>query len=246
MVAGVPTIHFLIKRKQRKINNPQEVELIRRNLELTKRHQLLRSVQANFAEDFTGIEPFIGRKENEIALFNFQFLLQRRLLRIAEKLHDWRFPFTILHLDVGQPFSTETLGRFGHGFHLTLRHAGVALGVERLNHAAVSDDAAKHLEFTTAEIFSEIHNLHPKTRVGLINAPTVHHFLIRNARERRGHVVVERHFPNTLEKAFDQRVYIFPIYKRHLDIHLREFGLTIRTQILIAIATRELKIFIHA
>ena len=60
MVTGKPTIHFAIKRQQRKLNHPQEIELIRRNLKLTHFHEFDRSVLANAPEDFTGVEPFIS------------------------------------------------------------------------------------------------------------------------------------------------------------------------------------------
>ena len=219
--------------------------MIRRDLQFAERHQFLRRIQANFAKDFTGVQPFIGSKENEVALFDFQLLLQGRLFGFTEKLHDRRFPFAALHLDVSQTLGAKTLGGFGHGLHLSLRHTGVAFGIERLDHAAITNDATEHLELAAAEIFREIHDLHSETRIGLINSPTVHHFLIRNAREWRGHIVIERHFPNALKQALDQRVNVFPINERHLDIHLREFGLTIRPQILITVTARELEIFIH-
>ena len=57
-------------------------------------------------------------------------LRQRRLLGVAEELHDGRFPLAALDLDEGQALGAEALGVFGHGVHLALRDAGQALGVD--------------------------------------------------------------------------------------------------------------------
>ena len=98
MVARVPTIHLLIKGEQREVDHPQEVELIRRDLQFAERHQFPRRIQANFAKDFTGVQPFIGSKENEVALFDFQLLLQGRLFGFTENftIGDFHSPLSTL------------------------------------------------------------------------------------------------------------------------------------------------------
>ena len=107
----------------------------------------------------------------------FSFCVERGFFRVAEKFHDGRFPFAAFDLDERQAFRAETLGVFGHRFNLALRRAGQAFGVERLDHAAVGDRAAEHLERARAKFFREIHQFHAEARVRLVNAVAVQRFL---------------------------------------------------------------------
>ena len=82
---------------------------------------------------------------------------------VAEKFHDGRLPFAVLHLDEGQTLRAKALGVFGHGLDLALRGAGEALGVERLHHAAIGNRAAEHLEGAGLEFLGEIRQFHARS-----------------------------------------------------------------------------------
>ena len=120
-------------------------------------------------------------------------------LRVVEELHDGRFPLAAFDLDVGETFRAETLGVFGHRLDLALRRAGHAFRVQGFHHAAIGNRAAEHLERARLEFLGEVHEFHAEARVGLVNAVAVQRFLEADALERRGHVHVERGFPDALD-----------------------------------------------
>ena len=244
-MTGVPAVHLLVEHQQREVDHPEEIELVGRDGHLAHLGKFLGAVEADFAEDFAGVEPFVGGEQDEIALFDAHFFLQGSLLGVTENFDDRRFPLAVFDLDVGQTLGTEALGIVGHGFHLALGDTGEALGVEHLDHAALGHHAAEDLEFARGKVVGHVDDLHVEPRVRLVDAPAVHHFLERDARERGRDVDVERGFPDALQQALDQVVNILPLDERHLNVDLCEFRLAIGPQILVAITAGELKVFVH-
>ena len=108
-MAGVPSIHFLVEHQQRELHDPQEFVSIGRDAHLAHLGQFLGAIEAYFAENLAGVEPLVGGEQDEVALLDGEFLLQRSLLGVAEKLDDRRLPLTVLDLDVGQPLGAKLL-----------------------------------------------------------------------------------------------------------------------------------------
>ena len=246
MMAGIPAVLFAIKAEQRKFDDPEKIKLLRIYHELPLPFQNLGAIKANLAEDFASVQPLVGGEENQIAFLNRELGGERGFLGFAEKFHDGRFPFAAFDLNERETFRTKTLGVFGHGLNLALRRAGHAFRVECFDHATSRNLAAKHFERARFEIIRHVHEFHREARVGLINAIAVQRLLERDALEGRRHVDVQGGFPDALEQAFNERVNIFAVNEAHLDVHLRELGLAVGTQIFVAIAAGELKIFLHA
>ncbi len=252
MMAGIPAVLFAVEPEQRKFDDPEEIELIRRNRQLALRLEHVGAIEPDLAEDFARGQPLIGGEQDQVAFLDLELGDKRLLLGVVEKLYNRRFPLDgstvrpFLDLDVGKTFRAKTLGVFGHRLDLALRRAGHAFRVHGFHHAAVGNRAAEHLEGARLEFLGEIHEFHAKTSVGLVNAVAVQRFLEADALERRGHVRVECSFPDALEQTFDERVNVFAFNEAHFDVQLRELGLTIGAQILVAITARELKIFLHA
>jgi hypothetical protein len=98
------------------------------------------------------------------------------------------------------------------------------------------------LNVLAAELLGEVHQFHAEARVGLVDAVAVQRFLEANALERRGHVHVQRGFPDALEQAFDQRVDVLAFDERHLDVDLRELRLPVGALVLVAEAAGELEV----
>ena len=110
------------------------------------------AIEADFAEDFAGVEPLVGGEQNQIALLDFEFFGQGGFFGGVEKFDDGGFPFAVFHFDPGQAARAEAFGVLGHGFDLALGGGGQALGVEGLDDAAGGDRAAENLEFARREI----------------------------------------------------------------------------------------------
>jgi hypothetical protein len=152
---------------------------------LPARLQKVGAIEADFAQDFAGVEPLVGGEKNQVAFLDFEFFGQGGFFGVVEEFDDGRFPFALFHFDVGQALGAEALGVFGHGLDLALGGAGQALGVERLDHAAGGDRAAENLEGAGAKFLGEIGQLHSEARVRLVDAVTVERLLEGKARERR-------------------------------------------------------------
>src|SRR5208283_5548170 len=96
VMAGVPTILFLVEAQQREIHHPKKIKAMSRDDQLAGGLQDLRAIETDFTEDLAGIEPLIGGEENQITLLDFEFGGQGRLLLVAKELDDRRLPFAVL------------------------------------------------------------------------------------------------------------------------------------------------------
>mmetsp|Transcript_7284 Transcript_7284/g.16514 ORF Transcript_7284/g.16514 Transcript_7284/m.16514 type:complete len:562 (+) Transcript_7284:325-2010(+) len=102
----------------------------------------------------------------------------------------------------------------------------------------------KNLEVTTLCNIGDLHELHVISKVGLIDAETVHGFAVFHALEGRELVLHDflENFPNqTLEGLQD----VFLRNKRHFAIDLCKLGLAIRPKLLVTEAFDDLKVSVH-
>src|SRR5439155_13572255 len=60
MMTGIPAVLLLIETQERKIDHPEEIKSIGRNLQPALRFQKLGAVEADFAQDFAGSQPLIS------------------------------------------------------------------------------------------------------------------------------------------------------------------------------------------
>ena len=246
MMTRVPPIHLTIICQQREIHHPHEFKLVARNLQLAQFHQSLCRIDADAAKNLTAIQPLARREQNQIAFLNSKFLSQRRLFRIAEKLHDRRLPLAAFHLDKREPLRAKVLSQFRHRLHLPLCHARVAFCIKRLHHTAIGYRTTENFEFARRKLLREIRQLQPIPCVRLVATPTVHHVFEWYAREWRRHINIQGFLPNPRQQPLDHRVQILTLDERHLDIHLRKLWLTVCPQVLIAVTSCQLEVFVHS
>ena len=88
MVAGIPAVLFLVKAQEGKIDDPKEIELVRRDDEFALAFQDFGAVEANAAENLAGIEPLIGGEENQVAFSNRQFADEGLLFGFGKEFND--------------------------------------------------------------------------------------------------------------------------------------------------------------
>src|SRR5690349_7565951 len=86
MMAGIPAILLLIEAEQGEIDHPKEIESSRVEGQFALSFQHVCAVKAYFAEDLAGIEPLIGREQDQVAFLNGQLASQSLFLNWSEEL----------------------------------------------------------------------------------------------------------------------------------------------------------------
>src|SRR5688500_6596784 len=115
MMAGIPAVLFLIEAEEREIDDPEEVEPLRIDAELALGDQDLGAVKSNPTENFTGVEPLVGREQDQVAFLDIELLCESGSFGVVEEFDDGRFPFAAFDFDKGEPLGAKTLRVFGHG-----------------------------------------------------------------------------------------------------------------------------------
>ena len=245
-MGGHETPGLLVIGHQRKIDHPQEIPLVGRQAQLAALLEQRRAFKADPPENGAGFLPRGGRKEDDVALRHAELPGEFGLFRLAEELHDRRPPFAAFHLDEGEALCAQRLRHLFEPCELALRDVGKPFGVERLHRAAGSGGRGENLEGGLPENLRAIDELEAKPRVRLVDAKTVHRLLEGEPRKRRGQVHSQDILPDLLEHALAQRIDAFAVHKRKLHVDLGEFHLAVGAQILVAEATRDLQVALHA
>ena len=241
-----PVIVLRRERQQREIHDPQEIELI-----LRRRHQpqQFRAAQPHPAQHFAHrFQLHIRAKEEHVAFDKTHPLTQRRLFRVAEKLHDRRLPLPADRpLDIRQPLRAEfRLHPLLPFLELLLaQQRRRTLRVQRLDHPAAIHHRTEHLELRLPENVRQLHQLQPEAGVRLVAAIAVHRLAIRHPRKRHRDLHPARLAKNPRQQPLDQRLNLHLRDERRLHIDLRELRLPVRPQILIAKTPRDLEILLQ-
>ena len=119
------------------------------------------------------------------------------------------------------------------------------LHVHSFHGATGLDRTGEYLETRLSENFTAILQLHVEAHIRLIHTEAVHRIVVAHAQERCLNVYIDHVLPDLSHQTFDQRIHVFAVDERQLDVHLSEFWLTVSTQIFIAEATRQLIVTLH-
>ena len=121
-----------------------------------------------------------------------------------------------------------------------------ALGVDGLDaELGVGGSAREELELGAPEELGDVVQLHVVAGVGLVDAVGVHGVPVRDAAERQLHRdahPAEGVGEHVLEGAHD----VVLADEAHLDVHLRELGLTVGAKVLVAEALGHLVVALDA
>ncbi len=134
--------------------------------------------------------------------------------------------------------------QIGQILNLTRGNARQSFGIESFHHPARRHRRLKDLKGRSAEHLGEISQLHPITSIRLVHPIRLHRFPKRHPRKGRWNLDPTHLFPDALNQPLNQSVNVFPTDKRHFDVDLGEFWLTICPQILIPKTAGNLKIFL--
>src|SRR5581483_10435352 len=83
-----------------------------------------------------------------------------------------------------------------------------------------------------------------ESRVGLVGAVTLHGIIVTQARKGERHVYAHQR-EELFHQALDDSKKLIDLRKSHFDVHLRELGLPIGAEILVAKASHDLEIAVE-
>src|SRR5204863_9268818 len=70
MMAGIPAVLFLVETQEWELNDPEEIELVRRDRQLALGFQYIGAIELDASDNFAGGKPLIRGKQYQITLFN--------------------------------------------------------------------------------------------------------------------------------------------------------------------------------
>jgi hypothetical protein len=162
-------------------------------------------------------------------------------LGIAQEFGDGRLPAVLLDLDPGQALGAVDFDEFGVVVDLLARKFAAAAHGQRLDQGGRGEE----LELGAAHDFGHVGERQAEADVGLVHAVEGHGLLVLHARDGQGELLSERFAQHAGHHALGHFHDLLFVHERHLDIDLRELGLAVGAQVLVAEAFDDLKIAVH-
>ena len=122
----------------------------------------------------------------------------------------------------------------------------LSLDIQTANAAAGIERAREDRELATLHSLGDIGDLHAEAEIRLVGAVALHCLSPGHALNRKLHLDAEHFLENRVQKLFIDREYIVRVHKGELHIDLRELRLTVRAEILVAVAARQLEVAVIA
>ena len=158
------------------------------------------------------------------------------------ELVDRRLDGVGLDADPDQPLGTHLrpLDELGQRVDLL---AGVG-GASRSGEAADILRIVEHAEPVPLDAAGHVVELHAEAQVRLVRSVLLHRLDPRHPAERLGEVDAQHLAEHMLRPALEHFQHVLLLDERHFAVDLREFGLTVGAQILVAEAAHDLEIFV--
>ena len=223
--------------KQREVGDPQELVVVR-----VEQTELLRAVDAQRAQRVEDDAVFVGADQDEVAVLQLHARGYFGVLLGREEFGERGRDLAAVHLRPGEPLGTIGLGKLGKRVDLLAGECAAALHVDGADAAACGKRACEDLELGVLHNVGEILQLKAEAQVGLIRTEALHRLLPLHAEEGRLKIDAVELLPQTLEEAFGDGDDIILANKGHLNVDLRELGLAVGAQILVAEAAGDLEI----
>ncbi len=232
---------LLVPVEEREVDHPEEVVALARNLEHVGH------VQAHAAQDLVGLQPARDREEQQVARLSVHLGTQGLDLGLAHELLEGTVPGAVLlEGKPGQALGAEACGDLAQLVDAGAGPGAGALGVDALDVLALGlGRVGEKAEGRALKYRSHVVQGHAEAGVGLVDAVGVHGLPIGHAAQRRGHV--HAHLgEGVVEHVLDRGHHIVLLDEAHLHVHLRELGLTVGAQVLVAEALGHLVVALHA
>ena len=104
----------------------------------------------------------------------------------------------------------------------------------------------KHAETMAFKNTIDFDKAHSEAQVGFVAAIILHCIGPRHTQKGVGQFDAAKFLENVLGHAFERLYDVFLTYKGHLAVYLREFGLSVSTEVLVTETLHNLKVTVHA
>ncbi len=182
-----------------------------------------------------------GTEEHAVPRLRADALGQSGPLRVGDVLGDRTAELAgLVDHDVREALGAALLGPLLPGVERTAR----------LRAATGHDDGTdvrrlEHAEGRVGEEVGDLGDLEAEAQVGLVRAVPGHRVGVRDARERRAHVDALE-LPDLGDQRLAQLDDVVLVDEAHLDVELRELGLPVGAEVLVAVAAGDLVVALHA
>ena len=227
--------------KHREVNYPQAGKFV-----LVAQTELIAHLQTQLAQLFASLHRVVARQyQYQVARLGAEGSLHLLEHILSVEFIDRRLHIAVsLHTGIYHTFGSylRTFHIFGERVEL---FAGIICSPLSTDTAYISR-VVKHSEAVAFHYIHQLHELHVETQVGLVRAVIFHGIGPRHAHERLRKLHASYLFEQVLGHTLEQVDDVILLHIAHLAVYLRELGLAVGTQILVAETFHNLEIAVHA
>ena len=242
MVHSVEAAVLLVVFEQRKFGDPEQLVLVR-----VDEPEPFRDLAAERAERVEHDFVLVGDNEHDVARLDAESCLNSRVLVVGQEFRVGRRHLAAVILEPSESLCLIGLDEIGERIDFLARElVDRALDVDSAHRAAGGDCSGEHLELGMCKQVGKVAELEAEAQVGLVRAEALHSLAPGHAYERRGQV-------DTLElvEQADKELFVYlhdVVFGDvgHLEVDLREFGLTVSAEVLVSEAARDLEVAVEA
>ena len=203
--------------------------------------ELLRDGLAGSAQQRAGGLGIAGGEEDGVARLGANVFGDAVALSIGDVLGHRAAQGAVLgDGDVRQPLGAALLRPLLPGVELTARLGGTALHDHGADVFLLEDAEGRVLEEVSA-----LGDLDVEAQIRLIRAVVLHGVGVGHARDRRGDLVADE-LPQLDQDFLGELDDVLLVHEGHLDVQLGKFRLAVSSEVLIAVAARNLVVALHA
>ena len=222
--------------KERRIHNPQE-----RPLAVLDKAGTVTDLNTGSAQQSTRLFSFTGGEEDAVPGVGAGCCSKTCTFLISDILRNRTSQFAVfLHEYIGQALRTALLCPF-----LPCIQGAARLRSTAGHHHGTHVGSLKHTERGVGKVIGKFGQLKTKTQIWLVGTVFLHRFGIGHTANRTGNLHINQ-VPDSLDNAFAQVNNVVLIYEGCLNIELSELRLTVRTEVLIAVASSNLVVLFNA
>ena len=222
--------------EERRIHNPHE-----RPLAVFNKAGAVTDLNTDSAQQSTRLFSFTGGEEDAVPRVGPGCCGKTRAFFIGDVLRNRAGQFAVfLHEDIGQALRTALLCPF-----LPCIQGAARLRSTAGHHHGTHVGSLKHTERGVGKVIGKFGQLKAKTQIWLVGTVFLHRFGIGHTANRTGNLHINQ-VPDGLDNAFAQVNNVVLVYEGCLNIELSELRLTVRTEVLIAVASSNLVVLLNA
>ena len=193
------------------------------------------------AQQSTRLFSFTGGEEDAVPGVGAGCCSKTCTFLISDVLRNRTSQFAVfLHEYIGQTLRTALLCPF-----LPCVQGAARLRSTAGHHHGTHVGSLKHTERGVGKVIGKFGQLKTKTQIWLVGTVFLHRFGIGHTANRTGNLHINQ-VPDSLDNAFTQVNNVVLIYEGCLNIELSELRLTVRAEILIAVASSNLVVLLNA